>query len=106
MLNLSHPTIDIAITCSNFAESLDFYRNKLELKIVLEMEIPEALARNVGLAPSFTFGAITRSNHLKPKAGLLARSRLYLEDVVTTPEEFKRILDEYQQGPGSNRWDF
>ena len=52
MLNLSHPTIDIAITCSNFEASLDFYHNKLGLEIVLELEIPGDLARGVGLAPT------------------------------------------------------
>ena len=52
MLSLSHPTVDIAITCSNVEASLDFYHNKLGLEIVLELEIPEALARDVGLAPT------------------------------------------------------
>ena len=52
MLNLSHPTIDIAITCSDFEASLDFYHNKLGLEIVLALEIPDDLARGVGLAPT------------------------------------------------------
>lgn len=52
MLNLSHPVADIAITCSNFAESLDFYHKKLGFEIVLELEIPETLATEVGLAPT------------------------------------------------------
>ncbi len=52
MLNLSHPTIDIAITCSDFAASLDFYHNKLGFEIVLDLEIPDDLARDVGLAPT------------------------------------------------------
>ncbi len=52
MLNLSHPTVDIAITCSNFEESLDFYHNKLGFEIVMDLEIPVALARDVGLAPT------------------------------------------------------
>lgn len=52
MLNLSHPTVDIAITCSNFADSLDFYHKKLGFEIVLELEIPETLATEVGLAPT------------------------------------------------------
>ena len=52
MLNLSHPTVDIAITCSNFAASLDFYHNKLGFEIVLDLEIPDTLARDVGLAPA------------------------------------------------------
>ena len=52
MLNLSHPTVDIAITCSDFAASLDFYHNKLGFEIVLDLEIPDGLARDVGLAPT------------------------------------------------------
>ena len=52
VLNLSHPTVDIAITCSNFAASLDFYHNKLGFEIVLDLEIPDDLARDVGLAPT------------------------------------------------------
>ena len=52
MLNLSHPTVDIAITCSNFAASLDFYHNKLGFEIVLDLQIPDDLARDVGLAPT------------------------------------------------------
>lgn len=52
MLNLSHPIVDIAITCSDFAASLDFYHNRLGLEIVLELEIPDDLARGVGLAPT------------------------------------------------------
>ncbi len=52
MLNLSHATVDIAITCSDFAASLDFYHNKLGFEIVLDLEIPDDLARDVGLAPT------------------------------------------------------
>lgn len=52
MLNLSHSTVDIAITCSNFPASLDFYHNKLGFEIVLDLEIPDDLARDVGLAPT------------------------------------------------------
>lgn len=52
MLNLSHPTVDIAITCSDFAASLDFYHNQLGFEIVLDLEIPDNLARDVGLAPT------------------------------------------------------
>ena len=40
----------------------------------------------------------------QPEAGFLARSRVHPEDVVTTPEAFKRIRDEHQPGPGPNRW--
>ena len=52
MLKLSHAIVDIAITCSNFAASLDFYHNKLGFEIVLDLEIPADLARDVGLAPT------------------------------------------------------
>ncbi len=52
MLNLSHPIIDIAITCSDFDASLDFYHNKLGLEIVMDLEIPSDLATDVGLAPT------------------------------------------------------
>ena len=52
MLRLSHATVDIAITCSDFAASLDFYHNKLGFEIVLDLEIPDDLARDVGLAPT------------------------------------------------------
>ena len=40
----------------------------------------------------------------QPEAGFLARSRRHPEDVVTTPEAFKRIRDEHKPGPGPNRW--
>ncbi len=52
MLKLSHPTVDIAITCSNFEKSLDFYHNKLGFEIVLDLEIPDNLAQSLCLAPS------------------------------------------------------
>ncbi len=52
MLKLSYPTVDIAITCSNFDESFDFYHNKLGFEIVLDLEIPTELAIGVGLAPT------------------------------------------------------
>jgi len=40
----------------------------------------------------------------EPEAGFLARSQLHPNDVVTTPEEFKRLRDEHKPGPGPNRW--
>ncbi|MBI1930383.1 VOC family protein [Candidatus Poribacteria bacterium] len=51
MLKLTHPTVDIAITCSNFNESLRFYHECLGLEIVLELQISEAVAKGAGLAP-------------------------------------------------------
>ena len=40
----------------------------------------------------------------QPEAGFLARSKLQPNDVVKTPEDFKRIRDEHKPGPGPNRW--
>lgn len=40
----------------------------------------------------------------QPEAGFLARSNLHPNDVVKTPEDFKRIREEHQPGPGPNRW--
>ena len=51
MLKLTHPIIDIAITCSDFEESLRFYREQLGLEQVMELQISEAVAKGLGLAP-------------------------------------------------------
>ena len=51
MLKLTHSTIDIAIVCSNFKESLHFYQHCLGLEIVMELEIPAEVARGAKLAP-------------------------------------------------------
>jgi catechol 2,3-dioxygenase-like lactoylglutathione lyase family enzyme len=50
-LKLKHPIVDIAITCSNFEESLRFYHELLGLEIVMELDISAPLAKTVGLAP-------------------------------------------------------
>lgn len=75
MLNLSHPTVDIAITCSNFADSLDFYHKKLGFEMVLELEIPETLATEVGLAP-------TGFRQVRLKAG---NTLIKLMDIASPP---------------------
>ena len=80
VLNLSHPTVDIAITCSNFAESLDFYHKKLGFEIVLELEIPETLAREVGLAP-------TGFRQVRLKAGNTLIKLMDIESPPPTPTE-------------------
>ena len=51
MLKLTHSTIDIAIVCGNFKESLHFYQHCLGLEIVMELEIPAEVARGAKLAP-------------------------------------------------------
>lgn len=75
MLNLSHPTVDIAITCSDFSASLDFYHNKLGFEIVLDLEIPDDLARDVGLAP-------TNFRQVRLKAG---NTLIKLMDIESPP---------------------
>ncbi|MDE0085652.1 MAG: VOC family protein [Candidatus Poribacteria bacterium] len=80
MLNLSHPTVDIAITCSNFEESLDFYHNKLGFEIVLDLEIPAALARDIGLAP-------TGFRQVRLKAGNTLIKLMDIEDPPLTPTD-------------------
>ena len=52
MLNLSHDIIDIAIICSDFNRSLEFYRDKLGLEVALEIDIPAPTAVPAQLAPS------------------------------------------------------
>ena len=78
MLNLSHPTVDIAITCSDFAASLDFYHNKLGFEIVLDLEIPDGLARDVGLAP-------TGFRQVRLKAGNTLIKLMDIESPPPTP---------------------
>ena len=85
MLNLSHPTVDIAITCSNFEESLDFYHNKLGFEIVLDLEIPDALAQDIGLAP-------TGFRQVRLKAG---NTLIKLMDIESPPQQ---SADEFSAG--------
>ena len=51
MLLLKHPVVDVAVICSNFEESVRFYRDLLGLEVALDIEIPEATARGARLAP-------------------------------------------------------
>ena len=50
-LGLTHPTVDIAIVCSHFKESLRFYHEQLGLEIVADLQIPDEVARGAALAP-------------------------------------------------------
>lgn len=79
MLELSHPTVDIAITCSNFEKSLDFYHNKLGFGIVLDLDIPEKLAQDVGLAP-------TGFRQVRLKAGNTLIKLMDIESPPATPQ--------------------
>jgi glyoxylase I family protein len=51
METASRNIIDIGIVCSNFEESLHFYRDLLGLPVTLELRIPEEVAVGGGLAP-------------------------------------------------------
>ncbi len=51
MLPMKHPVVDVAVICSNFEESVRFYRDLLGLEVALDIEIPEATARGARLAP-------------------------------------------------------
>ena len=51
MLNLSH-LLTLRLRAVISPNRWDFYHNKLGLEIVLELEIPDALAQDVGLAPT------------------------------------------------------
>lgn len=113
MLNLSHPTVDIAITCSDFAASLDFYHNKLGLEIVLDLEIPDDLARDVGLAPTgFRQVRLKAGNTLiklmdiespPPKTDKFSAGvrwlTFFVEDIQETVENLKRNGVEFLSEP-------
>lgn len=50
--DLEHPIVDIGIVCSDFDESLRFYRDQLGLEVALDIDIPESTAVGARLAPS------------------------------------------------------
>ncbi len=52
MIKQTHTVVDIAIVCSDFDKSLEFYRDQLGFEIAVELEISAELATQVGLAPS------------------------------------------------------
>ena len=52
MLDLEEPRIDVALVCSDFDASLDFYHRKLGLVIAEDLDISEETAVPSGLAPS------------------------------------------------------
>ncbi len=52
MFRLKHPIIDVAIICSDFEESLHFYRDLLGLEVALDIDIPASTAVAANLAPT------------------------------------------------------
>ncbi|MFV1965496.1 MAG: VOC family protein [Pirellulaceae bacterium] len=77
MFTLKHPVIDLGIVCSDFDESVHFYRDLLGLKVVLEIHIPGDLAKELGLAP-------TKFRHVRLKAG---DTLLKLMEIESPPQE-------------------
>ncbi len=51
MAKITGKAVDIAIVCSDFEASLHFYRDLLGLEVFKEVQIPDDLARQLGLAP-------------------------------------------------------
>jgi catechol 2,3-dioxygenase-like lactoylglutathione lyase family enzyme len=114
MLKLTHPIIDIAITCSDFEESLRFYRDQLGLEQVMELQISEAVAKPLGLAPrGFRQVRLKAGNtliklmdiELPPPAAsheFAAGVRwltFFVEDVKETIEQLKQKGVEFLSGP-------
>lgn len=83
--DLQHPVIDIGIVCSNFDESLRFYRDQLGLEVALDIRIPESTAVGAGLAPK-------EFRQIRLKAG---RTLIKLMEIDSAPPE--RSLD-FQAG--------
>jgi glyoxylase I family protein len=52
MFQFTRPIIDVGIVCSNFEESVQFYRDLLGLEVVLDIEIPRDVAVGAHLAPT------------------------------------------------------
>ena len=51
LFKMTHPAVDFSIACSKFEESLHFYRDLLELEVVVDVVVPGEFARGIGLAP-------------------------------------------------------
>lgn len=52
MIEMKNAAVDLGIVCSDFDESLHFYRDALGFEVVQEIEIPAEVARGACLAPS------------------------------------------------------
>ena len=51
VLKFTRAVVDIALVCSDFKESLQFYHEQLGLEIVQDLHIPDKVARGAALAP-------------------------------------------------------
>lgn len=77
VLKLTHPTVDIALVCSNFQESLRFYHEQLGFEIVQDIQIPDEVARGAGLAPR-------GFRHVRVRAG---NALIKLMDIASPPPQ-------------------
>ena len=107
-------TVDVAITCSNFEESLNFYRDVLGFEIVVDTEISGEIATRLGVAPrGFHQVRLQAGDSLiklmdieapPPPAphGFASGVRwltLYVEDIDSTIEELKEKGVEFLADP-------
>jgi catechol 2,3-dioxygenase-like lactoylglutathione lyase family enzyme len=75
--DLQHPVIDLGIVCSNFDESLRFYRDQLGLEVALDIDIPASTAIGAGLAPC-------KFRQVRLRAG---RTLIKLMEIESPPQE-------------------
>ena len=52
MVKINRSNVDIGIVCSNFQDSITFYRDTLGLPVVEEVRVSDEMAVESGLAPS------------------------------------------------------
>ena len=52
MFELKHSVVDIAVVCSDFEKSLEFYRDRLGMDVALDITIPDSTAQGACLAPT------------------------------------------------------
>lgn len=85
MFQLTKPTVDIALVCSDFEHALHFYHELLGLEIVFEMTIPAQCAHGAGLAPR-------EFRQVRLQAG---KTLIKLMEIDSPPEE---RADDFQAG--------
>ena len=82
-LRLSDGIVDVAIVCSDFDSSVDFYVRKLGFPVAADLSIPEHLAVPSGLAPS-------AFRHVRVRAGSALIKLMEIEPAPeAAPEEFR-----------------
>ena len=85
MVRVERPNIDVGLVCSNFNESLHFYRDILGLEIAAEVLVPDEPAIKFGLAPR-------GFRHVRLKAGEML---IKLMEIESPPP---RRSDEFSAG--------